>query len=564
MTIQEIKYLKETEDKVELKLAQTQFNYNSGRKSLLGYVVALANEGGGKIILGVKENQSPPHEIIGSEAWNGKEGKLEQDIYRDKQIRITTEVIYDGNKRVLILHVPPRPVGKFLTFEDVSLMRVGEDLLPMSQRLMFSILSEQEPDFSAKICEGLKVDDLDDQALRLMKEKYLEKQRNPSLATLKTNQILSDLNLLKGGKLTFAALILLGSKECIRNFLPQSSVTIEFREAETQIERDANEEIQESLFTGIEKIWSFINQPLSNPIRHYQQGPYIFDVQRFNEEVIREAILNAIAHRSYQFGSSVVVRQFPFKIVITNPGGFPFGVTKDNILTIASHPRNKLLMETLEKTGLVERSSQGVDKMFLISLSESKAAPDYSASDDYQVELSLDVRARDYDFAVFINEIQKSRKAKDKLGVWDVITLDKIRQGIAEDLDEYYVSRLYESGLIRKSGGTTSTKYILGDKYFEIANVPAEVGGFRVADLEVVCSVFENNPATKIGNFVEAFDKQLSRSQVKYLIDKLEGKIIQREGKGKGTIYKLIKDIAGSRNLFEKVKEILDEKMKSR
>ena len=58
MTIEQIIHLRETEDKVEFKEAKTQYTYNKERRSTLGYVVALANECGGKLILGVKENKS--------------------------------------------------------------------------------------------------------------------------------------------------------------------------------------------------------------------------------------------------------------------------------------------------------------------------------------------------------------------------------------------------------------------------------------------------------------------------------------------------------------------------
>lgn len=57
MTIEQIIHLRETEDKVEFKEAKTQYTYNKERRRL-GYVVALANECGGKLILGVKENKS--------------------------------------------------------------------------------------------------------------------------------------------------------------------------------------------------------------------------------------------------------------------------------------------------------------------------------------------------------------------------------------------------------------------------------------------------------------------------------------------------------------------------
>ena len=50
MTVQELKRLRESEDKVEFKEAKTQFSYNSGKKSVLGYVAAFANEGGGYLV----------------------------------------------------------------------------------------------------------------------------------------------------------------------------------------------------------------------------------------------------------------------------------------------------------------------------------------------------------------------------------------------------------------------------------------------------------------------------------------------------------------------------------
>jgi len=48
----------------------------------------------------------------------------------------------------------------------------------------------------------------------------------------------------------------------------------------------------------------------------------------------------------------------------SNAGGFPAGVSKENILTVNSRPRSKRLAEVLQKTGFIERSGQGVDKMF--------------------------------------------------------------------------------------------------------------------------------------------------------------------------------------------------------
>lgn len=79
--------------------------------------------------------------------------------------------------------------------------------------------------------------------------------------------------------------------------------------------------------------------------------------------------------------SDVVIKQYPDSITITNAGGFPSGVDINNILTVNSVPRSKLMSEILQKTGLVERSGQGVDKMFYNCIMEGKALPDYSGTD---------------------------------------------------------------------------------------------------------------------------------------------------------------------------------------
>ena len=55
-------------------------------------------------------------------------------------------------------------------------MRIGDSLRVMSDNEVFRILSENAPDFSATICEGLTYDDLDTEAIRLMKTGYAIKQ----------------------------------------------------------------------------------------------------------------------------------------------------------------------------------------------------------------------------------------------------------------------------------------------------------------------------------------------------------------------------------------------------
>ncbi len=75
----------------------------------------------------------------------------------------------------------------------------------------------------------------------------------------------------------------------------------------------------------------------------------------------------------------------------------------------------------LLKTGLVERSGQGVDKLFLLSLLESKPIPDYSETSILQVELKISAKIQDASFLIFVNEEQNQRDENNKLGVFDLI-----------------------------------------------------------------------------------------------------------------------------------------------
>jgi len=531
-----LKQLKESEDKVEFKEAKNQYAYNSSRKSVLGYTVAFANEKGGYLVFGLED--AYPHNVCGSKAFQDREGQLEQDVYRDTGVRIQTEVSYEGVNRVLVIKIPSRPVGKPLYFDDVPLMRVGDRLDRMSEEMYLSIIQEQEPDFSAKVCEGISIADLDEEAIKKMKESYARKQKNPGFLQLSTEQVLTDLKLLDNGKLNYAALILLAKKDEIHAKLPQSKTIWEFRNSEAQIHHDSRVVIDEPLFIAIDSIWKLINQPTLNKKYPVQSGAYLFDLYDFNEEVIREAVLNAIAHRDYTITSEVVIKQYPNKITIANPGGFPKGVTIENILTVSSTPRSRLMTEILEKTGLVERSGQGVDKIFSITLSEGKAEPDYKNSDMFQVSLTLRTEIIDKAFHVFVSQYQNSEK-EPKLGVEQIITLCKIRNGIFQNLKIEIVSKLEMSGLIEKVSGHTN-RYTLSNEYHALMKDGLKIGKrYVVKEVEQLLLALMGN-ALKMGGLEELLKDSLSRNQIKYLLQKLmEDEVLKVEGKIKGARYSL-------------------------
>lgn len=564
-TIAQLSLLVESEDKVEFKEAKRNFPYNGGshhsqeerRKCFLGYIVAFANEGGGKLVLGMADEV--PHQVVGTDFAANKTGALEDDIYTKLGIRVKLEELFDEKGlRVLVTHIPSRPVGKTLKYEGVPLMRIGDSLRNMSDEELFAILSEQEPDFSAQTVKGLTLTDLDGAAIQKMKESYARKQKNPGFLQLSIEQVLTDLKLLESNNLNYAALILLGKKEVIQRLLPQSKIIWEFRNGESQIHHDSRIHLEEPLFIAIDLIWQLINQPTLNKKYPIQSGAYIFDLYDFNESVIREAILNAVAHRDYTITSEVVIKQYPHKIIINNPGGFPKGVNIENILTVSSTPRSRLMTEILEKTGLVERSGQGVDKIFSITLSEGKAEPDYKDSNLYQVSLILRTEIIDKAFHVFISEYQNSDK-EPKLGVEQIITLCKIRNGIFQHLKPAIVKQLDDQGLIEKTSGSAN-KYVLPIEYHQLVDESLKISKrYLVKEIEVLALALQKN-TLKIGELENQLSESLNRNQIKYLLNKLvDDEVIETTGTASGTKYLLTakySDLRGNLLVHEIIAEL--------
>lgn len=548
ITIEELRNLKESEDKVEFKKGEGgNISYNGGiktnpadrRRCILGYVTALCNEKGGYLVIGMTD--SYPHKVVETNQNLGTTGDLEANIYRDVGIRPKVYELYENSKRVLIIEVPNRPIGKVFKFEDVNLMRVGQELKPMPDEIYLEILQEQDSDFSKIICDKLTISDLDFEAIQILKEKYSIKQNNPRFKTLSNEQVLNDLDLLKEGKLTYAALILLGKEEVIKERLPQSAIMLEYRNLENQIPFDNRFVFIKPFFKLIDILWTTIN--LRNGSFPIQEGAYIFNVPYFNEEVIRESINNAITHRDYRMASEIVIKQFPQRLDIINAGGFPKGVTLDNLLKTPSTPRNRLLAEVLQKTGIVERSGQGVDKIFYNTLSEGKSEPDYSESDYFQVSLKLSAIIKDRAFALFIDSVQKELTERQKLSVLEIIMLNKIKKGIPKkDLDLEQVDKLLEKKLIEKRGKTNAVFYILSKDYYEFTDEKAKYYNFQELDdnqvLSTILQYLSKEEKAKMKEMVNLFEGRLSRRQVRVRVEKfVEDKMLDREGEGSATVY---------------------------
>jgi len=172
-------------------------------------------------------------------------------------------------------------------------------------------------------------------------------------------ETLTNAELMVDGALTYAALILFGTRASLGRFLAQAELIFEYRSSEASGPAADREEYREGLFLWQDAIWIKIN--LRNDRQSYQDGLFRIELPTFDEVPVREALLNAVTHRDYRLGGSVFVRQYAHRLQVVSPGGLPPGITPSNILD-QQNPRNRRLAEALGKCGLIERSGQGMNR----------------------------------------------------------------------------------------------------------------------------------------------------------------------------------------------------------
>ncbi len=446
----------------EFKAAQRQYSFDK----LAKYCCALANEGGGKFVLGV--SNARPRVIVGSQAFPQHED-TRRSLIEQLRLRIDVHEYLLPQGRLLIFDVPTHPVGVPIKFDDRYWARDGDSLVSMSDDKLRAILSEAGHDFSSEVCVGASLDHLDEEAIEDFRRRWMDKSRNQQLATLNKEQLLHDAELLVEDGVTYAALVLFGKQAALGRFLGQSEVVFEYRSSDVAGPAQERIEYRRGFFSFYDDLWQRIS--LRNDNQHYQLGLFVLDIPTFAERSVREALLNAVSHRNYQMAGNVFVRQYQRKLVFESPGGFPVGITTENILDRQS-PRNRRIAEAFAKCGLVERSGQGMNLMFEQSVRQGKALPDFTGTDAYNVTLTLHGQVGDPRFVQFLEKVgQEQQKTFD---THDFLLLDLIHreQKVPEGLRPK-ARRLVDLGVIESIGRGRGTKYLLSKRFYADAGEKA-------------------------------------------------------------------------------------------
>ncbi len=188
------------------------------------------------------------------------------------------------------------------------------------------------------------------------------------------------------------------------------------------------------------------------------------DIPTFDEVSVREALLNAVAHRDYRLGGSVFVRQHPRRLEIVSPGGFPAGITPQNILD-QQNPRNRRLAEALAKCGLIERSGQGMNLMFESAVRQGKPLPSFAGTADHEVRLALEGEVNSPALVRLMERL--GEETLRSFSTYDFLALDALHH--EKPLPEVLQARLpglVAAGVVESIGRGKGTRYLLSQRLY--------------------------------------------------------------------------------------------------
>lgn len=437
----------------QFKEAKNRFDFTEAVK----ICCALSNCGGGKLVFGITDKR--PRVVVGSKAFPQPERQRE-NLMNKLRIRVDFQLYEHEGKRVLVFDVASRPTGLPVQADGIMWWYHGDSLVPMPPDVLRDIYAETGHDFSGDVCQDAVLGDLDEGAVEAFRKNWIEKSGNSRIKSLSNEQLLRDCEAISDSGITYAALILFGTRAALGKYLPQSEIVFEYRSSDASGPAQQREEFRIGFFACYDRVWELIN--LRNDKQHYQEGLFVFDIPTFNERVVREALLNAVSHRNYQLEGSVFVRQYRDRLVIESPGGLPTDVTLENILDRQS-PRNRRIAEILALCGLVERSGQGMNLIYELSIKEAKSLPDFKGTDAYLVRITLNGLIFDKRMLTLINRIGNERL--EFLSTDDFLVINALfrEQPLTANL-RLRTKKLIDMGIIEHAG---RNKFVLARGLYE-------------------------------------------------------------------------------------------------
>lgn len=432
---------------VEFKKAENNFDFDDLGK----YFSALSNEANLRgldfawLIFGYDEKK---HEIVGTSYKNG-EGALNnlkhdfsQHTTDGQTFREIIPIEVDG-KRILMFKIPASPRNIVMKWKGIAYDRDGESLKPLNQSKQDEIRRQTPaPDWSAEIVPDATIDDLDEVAIakaRKMFKKVHSRIPVEEVNRWSTEEFLSKCELMVNGKLTRAAIILLGKMFSDSKLRPAvAEVTWTLRDEKQDVVD--YEHFSVPFILTVDEILAKIH---NLTLREMPGGTLFPDtMKQYDDYTIREALHNCIAHQDYTLRQRINFVENPGFLYYANGGSFIPGTLENALATNGPQRffRNACLCKAMVHFNMIDTVSRGIKKMFTEQMERRFPMPDYEI-DNEQKEVAVRI------YGNAINErYTKLLKDNDTLTLHDCISLDAIQKG--HRIDDEISQDLLKRGLI--------------------------------------------------------------------------------------------------------------------
>lgn len=551
-------------------------------QSLMESVCSFSNEpglGGGYILYGIGEHKG----AIGKDRFV-VEGvtdcdKAQSDISTqcgsmfNAPARPRIEIEQLEGKNILKIFVPELPSQqKPLYFQNKGLpqgawRRIGSTDQRCTEEDLYTFYQDNTS-FDSSIVKNTSFEDVDLKAVEYYRK--LRKEVNPKAEELNYDdqELLRSLECItKDGCLTFAGIMLFGTKQVIRRFYPlmrTDYIRVRGNEwVENVDERFSAIEFMGPLMLQIDRMIDAVLSDLPQNFSLKEGQIYATTKPDLPERVIREAIVNAVMHRSYHHNRPTQIIRYNNRIEITNSG---YSLkAQDEIGTAGSDTRNQLIASIFHETNLAEFKGTGIRTMRRLMSEAGLSMPTFESNrkgDTFTIRLLLHKFFSEDDmkwlgmFAdVNLSENQKSALIfAREIGAIDTLTYTQLT-GEKAELAEKSLEELEKTGiLIRKGKTLEATYYVLNKEYLGSAenemspnvpkksekmspNVPKD--SLTEREKRIVELILENKDVTtkKIAEELKVTEKTIKRD-ISDLKDKL---IIERVGGKNGGYWKILK-----------------------
>lgn len=507
-----------------------EFKSNASKEALQRPLVGFSNAAGGVILVGVDDTGKP----LGRGRLNGWEDNVHQAAAAARDVgRYFFQHLEIRGSEVLAVSVARRQIGFSQTSAGVVLQRRGKHNQPLYGTDLSSFLLQRSRDRYERQPSGYNLGDIDDDLLDRLCDVKGWPVDSPDLDhRLRGRGLLLDA---PSEELTVTGALFLVADHHRR--LGKSFVEV-LRYPSEQTQYDRRQTFQGSLPQQIEQVTHMIFSDLGSD--YVVSGLYRYELPRLPAEVLREAIANAVAHRSYEAsGTAVTVELRPGEVIVRSPGGLIEPVTVENIRE-TNAARNVDLIDLLRDYRLAEDRGLGVDLMqdkMLAALLEPPVFTDLQHAVEVTLPLQSPVSPQE---RAWVTEVEQQGRLEpqDRLLLVHAARGEQLRNsdarrylGVDNLTARGILRRLVDVGLLKRVGERGGAYYLL-DKNLR---APA---AFRMSVAELIELVIETANEEPLTNARVREITGLGRTDALRVLDLLvqDGRL-QRHGERRGTRY---------------------------